>query len=88
MSTGICDPYAVDYEKLIEQLNKNPPKDIKILREDIRYLLNADAEEANKIIEIMVPLHSGIARIAREEYMFTIMQAKVLNALKIPIKYL
>jgi hypothetical protein len=88
MSTGICDPYAVDYEKLIKQLNENPPTDIKILREDIRYLLNADEEEANKIIEILVPLHNGVARIAKDEYMFTVMQSKLMNALKIPIKYL
>ena len=63
MSVGICNPYAVDYEKLIIQLNKNPPNDIKTLRKEIRYLLNADEEEANKIIEIMISLDQNIAKI-------------------------
>ena len=63
MSGGICNPLTVDYEKLIEQLNKKLPSDIKNLRQDIRYLLNANHEEANKIIEIITPLDQNIAKI-------------------------
>lgn len=70
MKTGICNPYTVDYEKLITQLNKNPPNNLKTLQENIRYLLNANEKEANKIIEIITPLYNNIAKIALRKCAF------------------
>jgi hypothetical protein len=70
MKTGICNPYTVNYEKLIIQLNKNPPNNLKTLQENIRYLLNANEKETNKIIEIITPLNNNIAKIALRKYAF------------------
>jgi len=67
---GGCNPLAVDYEKLINQLKHSKPDNIKDLQEDIRNILYSNEEETNKIIDIVITLDPMIKIISDQFYDF------------------
>ena len=63
INKGGCDILKIDYEKLISEIKLKPPNNGNELQEDVMHILYTNAEEASKIIDIMIELDPVIKNI-------------------------
>lgn len=63
INKGGCDILKIDYEKLISEIKLKPPNNGNELQQDVIHILYTNAEEASKIIDIMIELDPVIKNI-------------------------